>query len=285
MSPFVPLVSIEVEPRTRADQENLDHGLRTLMAEDPMVSTHTDRQTGRATIFGVGELQLQIVVDRLTREFNVEAAVGQPQVAYKETLTREADGDGHYAAQTDGRGQYGHVKIHVSPGQAGSGCHFTNAVVGGSIPNAFIKPIEDGIRDALTRGVLFGFPIDDVRIELYDGSYHDVDSSEATFKIAGANGIPGRGEARRAGAAGAGGAGRGCRSEGLHRWRRGRPCEPPRRPGAVAGRSFRCGIRRRAGAIFRDAWLRGRSAFADTGTCDLLDHLGGIRTAAWRTWT
>jgi elongation factor G len=186
MSPFVPFVSIEIEPRTRVDRENLDHGLRTLMAEDPTVSAHSDRQTGSATIFGVGELQLQIVVDRLTREFDVEAEFGQPRVAYKETLTREADGDGRYAAQIDGCGQYGHVKIHVSPGQAGSGYRFTNAVVGGSMPNAFIKPIEDGIRDALTRGVLFGFPIDDVRIELYDGSYHDVDSSAATFQIAGA---------------------------------------------------------------------------------------------------
>jgi elongation factor G len=186
MGPFEPLISLEIEPKTKADQENLLHGLQELMAEDPMVRVHTDRLTGRAALLGMGELQLEIIVDRLRREFNVEAKVGKPQVAYKEALTRQADGDGRYIKQAGGRGQYGHVKIHLHPGKPGTGYIFESEVVDGSIPDAFIRPIEEGIKEALTHGVLSGHPIDDVRIELYDGSYHDVDSSEATFRIAGA---------------------------------------------------------------------------------------------------
>src|SRR5204862_386980 len=136
-------------------------------------------------IAGMGELHLEIIVDRLKREFSVEATVGKPQVAYKETLTRPADGEMKYAKQTGGRGQYGHVKIHLYPGEPGSGYIFENETTGGSIPKEFIKPVDEGIKEALTRGVLAGYPIDDVRIELYDGSYHDVDSSEMAFKIAG----------------------------------------------------------------------------------------------------
>ena len=133
----------------------------------------------------MGELHLEIIVDRLKREFAVEATVGKPQVAYKETLTRPADGEMKYAKQTGGRGQYGHVKIHLYPGEPGTGYIFENEVTQGAIPKEFIKPIDEGIKEALTRGVLAGYPIDDVRIELYDGSYHDVDSSEVAFKIAG----------------------------------------------------------------------------------------------------
>jgi elongation factor G len=133
----------------------------------------------------MGELHLEIIVDRLKREFSVEATVGKPQVAYKETLTRPADGEMKYAKQTGGRGQYGHVKIHLYPGEPGTGYVFEDEIVGGAIPKEFIKPVNEGIKEALTRGVLAGYPIDDVRIELYDGSYHDVDSSEMAFKIAG----------------------------------------------------------------------------------------------------
>src|SRR5437867_4570122 len=132
----------------------------------------------------MGELHLEIIVDRLKREFNVEASVGKPQVAYKETLTRKADGEGRYVRQTGGRGQYGHAKIHLYPGEPGTGYVFENEIVGGVIPKEFIKPIDEGIKEALTRGVLAGHPVDDVRIELYDGSFHDVDSSETTFKAA-----------------------------------------------------------------------------------------------------
>jgi elongation factor G len=180
-----PVISLAIEPKTKSDQEKLGIGLQKLMAEDPTFRVNTDQQTGQVIIAGMGELHLEIIVDRLKREFSVEATVGKPQVAYKETLTRPADGEMKYAKQTGGRGQYGHVKIHLYPGEPGSGYIFENEVTGGSIPKEFIKPIDEGIKEALTRGILAGFPIDDVRIELYDGSYHDVDSSEMAFKIAG----------------------------------------------------------------------------------------------------
>jgi elongation factor G len=180
-----PVISLAIEPKTKADQEKLGQGLGKLMAEDPTFRVKTDQATGEVVIAGMGELHLEIIVDRLKREFSVEASVGRPQVAYKETLTRPADGEMKYAKQTGGRGQYGHVKIHLYPGEPGSGYVFENEVTQGSIPKEFIKPVDEGIKEALTRGVLAGYPVDDVRIELYDGSYHDVDSSEMAFKIAG----------------------------------------------------------------------------------------------------
>jgi len=180
-----PVISLAIEPKTKTDQEKLGVGLQKLMAEDPTFRVNTDIQTGQVIIHGMGELHLEIIVDRLKREFAVEATVGKPQVAYKETLTRPADGEMKYAKQTGGRGQYGHVKIHLFPGEPGTGYIFENETTGGSIPKEFIKPIDEGIKEALTRGILAGYPIDDVRIELYDGSYHDVDSSEMAFKIAG----------------------------------------------------------------------------------------------------
>jgi elongation factor G len=180
-----PVISLAIEPKTKSDQEKLGVGLQKLRAEDPTFHVQTDPQTGQVIIAGMGELHLEIIVDRLKREFAVEATVGKPQVAYKETLTRPADGEMKYSKQTGGRGQYGHCKIHLFPGEPGSGYIFENETTGGSIPKEFIKPIDEGIKEALTRGILAGFPIDDVRIELYDGSYHDVDSSEMAFKIAG----------------------------------------------------------------------------------------------------
>ncbi len=180
-----PVISLSIEPKTKADQEKLGTGLQKLMAEDPTFRVKTDQATGEVVISGMGELHLDIIVDRLRREFNVEASVGRPQVAYKETLTRPADGEMKYAKQTGGRGQYGHAKIHLYPGEPGTGYIFENEIVGGAIPKEFIKPIDEGIKEALTRGVLAGYPVDDVRIVLYDGSYHDVDSSEMAFKIAG----------------------------------------------------------------------------------------------------
>ena len=180
-----PVISLSIEPKTKADQEKLGVGLSKLMAEDPTFRVKTDQATGEVVIEGMGELHLEIIVDRLKREFNVEASVGRPQVAYKETLTRPADGVMKYAKQSGGRGQYGHAKIHLYPGEPGSGYVFENKITGGSIPKEYIKPVDEGIKEALTRGVLAGYPIDDVRIELYDGSYHDVDSSEMAFKIAG----------------------------------------------------------------------------------------------------
>jgi elongation factor G len=180
-----PVISLAIEPKTKADQEKLGQGMAKLMAEDPTFRVNTDEQTNQVVIRGMGELHLEIIVDRLKREFGVEATVGKPQVAYKETLTRPAEGDGRFVRQTGGRGQFGHAKIRVIPLEPGSGYEFVNKVVGGTVPKEYVKPIDQGIQEALTRGILAGYPIDDVRIELYDGSYHEVDSSEMAFKIAG----------------------------------------------------------------------------------------------------
>jgi elongation factor G len=180
-----PVISLAIEPKTKSDQEKLGLGLAKLMAEDPTFRVKTDPETGQVVISGMGELHLEIIVDRLKREFGVEASVGAPQVAYKETITRAAEGEGRYVKQTGGRGQYGHAKIRLIPREPGEGYLFENNIVGGSIPKEFIKPIDQGIQEAMTTGVLAGYPIDDVKIDLYDGSYHDVDSNEMAFKIAG----------------------------------------------------------------------------------------------------
>ncbi len=180
-----PVISLAIEPKTKADQEKLGLGLGKLMAEDPTFRVQTDQDTGQVVIAGMGELHLEIIVDRLKREFNVEASVGKPQVAYKETITKAAEGEGRYIKQTGGRGQYGHARIRLIPRKPGEGYVFENEIVGGVIPKEYIKPIDQGIREAMTTGVLAGYPMDDVKVELYDGSYHDVDSSEMAFKIAG----------------------------------------------------------------------------------------------------
>jgi elongation factor G len=180
-----PVLSLSIEPKTKGDQERLRAGLQKLAAEDPTFQVRADQQSGQTVIAGMGELHLEIILDRLKREFNFVGMVGKPQVAYKEAFTLAAYGDGRYVRQIGGRGQYGHVKIRLSPGEPGAGYVFENAIVDGMIPREFIKPINEGIKEALTHGVLAGYPIDDVRIELYDGSYHDVDSSETAFKIAG----------------------------------------------------------------------------------------------------
>jgi elongation factor G len=155
------------------------------MAEDPTFRVKTDPETGQVVISGMGELHLEIIVDRLKREFSVEATVGKPQVAYKETITRGAEGEGRYIKQTGGKGQYGHAKIRLIPRKPGEGYEFVNDTIGGKIPREFIKPIDQGIQEASTSGVLAGYPMSDFKVELYDGSYHDVDSNEMAFKIAG----------------------------------------------------------------------------------------------------
>ena len=180
-----PVITLAIEPRTKADQEKLGQGLGKLQAEDPTFRVQTDADTGQVVIRGMGELHLEIIVDRLKREFGVEASVGRPQVAYKETLTQPAQAEGRYVRQTGGHGQYGHVKIRLAPRKPGEGFEFKNEIVGGAIPREFIKPVEEGIREALSSGVLAGYPVDDVAITLYDGSFHEVDSSEMAFKIAG----------------------------------------------------------------------------------------------------
>jgi elongation factor G len=179
-----PVIAVSIEPKTKADQEKLGMALAKLMQEDPTFRVHTDPDTGQTIIAGMGELHLEIITDRLLREFKVGANVGKPQVAYKETVTAEAEGEGRFIRQTGGRGQYGHAKIRMRPTTEGDFI-FNNKVVGGSIPKEFIKPIEQGIKEALETGPLAGFPVTGVEIDLYEGSYHDVDSSEIAFKIAG----------------------------------------------------------------------------------------------------
>ena len=180
-----PVIAVAIEPKTREDQDKLGFAMEKLMQEDPTFKVHVDQDTGQTIISGMGELHLEIIVDRLLREFGVGANVGKPQVAYKESLTKPAQGEGRYVRQTGGRGQYGHVKLKLEPGEQGSGFVFENAIIGGSIPKEFIKPIEGGIREAMESGFLAGYPMEDVKAIVYDGSYHEVDSSEMAFKIAG----------------------------------------------------------------------------------------------------
>jgi elongation factor G len=180
-----PVISVAIEPKTKADQEKMGVALGKLAQEDPTFKIHTDTDTAQTIISGMGELHLEIIVDRMMREFSVGANVGKPQVAYKETIRKKADAEGKYIRQTGGRGQYGHVKITVQPSEVGAGFVFENDIVGGSVPREYIKPIEQGIREAMGAGVLAGYEVKDVKVNLYDGSYHEVDSSEIAFKIAG----------------------------------------------------------------------------------------------------
>ncbi len=180
-----PVIRVAIEPRTKAGQEKMGVALSKLAEEDPTFKTYTDEETGQTIIAGMGELHLEIIVDRLLREFKVEANVGKPQVAYKETVRKKADIDHKYARQSGGRGQYGHVKIIVEPNESGKGYEFVNKIVGGSIPKEYIGPVDQGIQGALQAGVLAGYNVVDVKVTLYDGSYHEVDSSEMAFKIAG----------------------------------------------------------------------------------------------------
>ncbi len=181
-----PVISLAIEPKTNKDQEKMGHALKALSEEDPTFQVRVDDQTGQTILYGMGELHLEVLVDRLLREFKVAANVGQPRVAYRETITKTVEKvEGRYVRQSGGRGQFGHVVIKLEPLAPGSGFEFENAIVGGAIPKEFIRPTETGIREALDSGVIAGYPIVDIRATLYDGSYHDVDSSEMAFKIAG----------------------------------------------------------------------------------------------------
>ena len=179
-----PVIEIAIEPKTKAGQEKMGVALAKLAEEDPTFKTYTNEETGQTIIAGMGELHLEIIVDRLLREFKVEANVGKPQVSYKETITGTADVDNKYVKQSGGKGQYGHVKIRIYPREAGSGFEFKNAIVGGAIPKEYIPKIEEGIREAMLTGPIAGYNVVDLGVELYDGSYHEVDSSEMAFKIA-----------------------------------------------------------------------------------------------------
>ena len=180
-----PVISVAIEPKTKASQEKMSIALGKLAEEDPTFQTYTNHETGQTIIAGMGELHLEVIVERLLREFKVEANVGNPQVSYRESITHEAEAEGKYVRQSGGRGQYGHVKVKVEPGEAGKGIEFIDKIVGGVVPREYINSVETGIREACKAGVLAGYPILDLKVTLFDGSYHEVDSSEMAFQIAG----------------------------------------------------------------------------------------------------
>jgi elongation factor G len=180
-----PVIAVAVEPKTKSDQEKMGVALSKLAQEDPTFKVHTDPDSGQTIISGMGELHLEIIIDRMMREFSVEANVGKPQVAYRETIRKAAEAEGKYIRQTGGRGQYGHAKIRLEPNEPGKGYEFINEIVGGVVPKEFIKPIDQGMQEAMEGGVLAGYPMVDIKATLYDGSYHEVDSNEMAFKIAG----------------------------------------------------------------------------------------------------
>jgi len=181
----IPVIEIAIEPKTRADQDKMAIALGKLAEEDPTFRVHTDPESGQTIIAGMGELHLDVIQDRLFREFKVDANVGRPQVAYRETITKNAQAQGKHIRQTGGNGQYGDVWIRVEPNERGKGFEFVNAVVGGSVPREYVKPVENGIRESLENGIIAGYPMIDVKATLYDGSYHEVDSNEMAFKTAG----------------------------------------------------------------------------------------------------
>jgi elongation factor G len=184
-----PVIAVAVEPKTKADQEKMGIALSKLAQEDPSFRVHTDEESGQTIISGMGELHLEIIVDRMRREFKVEANVGKPQVAYRETIRASVEQEGKFVRQSGGRGQYGHVWLRIEPRDAGLGYEFENAIVGGAVPKEYINAVDKGIQEQLENGVIAGFPVVDVQVTLYDGSYHDVDSSEMAFKIAGSMAI------------------------------------------------------------------------------------------------
>jgi elongation factor G len=185
----IPVIDVAIEPKTKADQDKLGQALSRIMAEDPSFRVHTDAQTGQTIIAGMGELHLEIIVDRLMREYKVDAQVGQPQVSYRETITQPVRAEGKFVRQSGGRGQFGHVFLELTPLEPGGGFEFVDRIVGGSIPKEYIPAVERGIREASEVGILAGFPIVDMKVSLVDGSYHEVDSSERAFHIAGSMGF------------------------------------------------------------------------------------------------
>jgi elongation factor G len=180
-----PVISVAVEPKTKVDQERMGIALQKLANEDPSFRVHTDEESGQTIISGMGELHLDIIVDRMKREFKVDANVGKPQVAYRETIRKSIEQEGKFVRQSGGRGQYGHVYLRIEPVPAGDGYEFVNAIVGGSVPREYISAVDKGVIEQMDSGVIAGYPVVDVKVTLYDGSYHDVDSSEVAFKIAG----------------------------------------------------------------------------------------------------
>ena len=184
-----PVIHVAIEPKTKADQEKMGEALAKLSEEDPTFRVSSNEETGQTIISGMGELHLEIIVDRMKREFRVEANIGKPQVAYKETIRKKVQAEGKFVRQSGGRGQFGHVWLEIGPNEKGKGFEFENKIVGGVVPKEYIRPVEQGIIEAMKNGVLAGYPVEDVKVTLFDGSYHEVDSSEMAFKIAGSIGF------------------------------------------------------------------------------------------------
>jgi elongation factor G len=180
-----PVIQIAIEPKTKADQDKLSEALQKLSDEDPTFKVSVDDETNQTLISGMGELHLEILVDRMKREFKVDANVGKPQVAYRETITETVQAEGKFVKQSGGRGKYGHVWLEISPNEPGKGFEFENAIVGGTVPKEYITPVSNGVQEAMRNGVIAGYQVVDVKVKLYDGSYHDVDSDEISFKVAG----------------------------------------------------------------------------------------------------
>jgi elongation factor G len=184
-----PVISVAIEPKTKADQEKMGIALSKLAQEDPSFRVHTDEESGQTIISGMGELHLEIIVDRMKREFKVDANVGAPQVAYRETIRKSVESEGKFVRQSGGRGQFGHVWLRIEPQEQGAGYEFVNEIVGGVVPKEYIPAVDKGIQEQMGNGVIAGYPMVDVKVTLYDGSYHEVDSSEMAFKIAGSMGF------------------------------------------------------------------------------------------------
>ena len=265
-----PVISVAIEPKTKSDQEKMSVALGRLAEEDPTFQVRTNEETGQTEISGMGELHLEVLVDRMLREYKVDANVGRPQVSYRETVRGTADKiEGRFVRQTGGSGQYGIVYINLEPAP-GEGFDFVNKIRGGSIPTEFIPAVEKGVEEALENGVRAGFPMVDVRVTLIDGKYHDTDSSEIAFKVAGSLALPGGGQARQAGAARARVRRRGGHARGVHGRRDRRP-QPPPRPRARHGAARQRPGGDRARAAERDVRLRHGRAVHEPGTGDLHD--------------
>ncbi len=277
-----PVISVAIEPKTKGDQDKLSQGLQRLAEEDPTFRVSSDEETGQTIISGMGELHLEIIVDRLMREFKVDANVGRPQVAYRETAGKPVEKvQGKFVRQTGGSGQYGDVVINLVPQAPGEGYEFVDKIVGGKIPKEYIKPVDEGIQEALGAGVLAGYPVVDIKVELIEGSYHDVDSSERAFKIAGSMAFKEALQAGEAEAARADDGRRGRHAGGLPRRRDGQPQQPPR-PRRAARAARQLAVDQGERAVVGDVRIRDRPALDDAGPGDVHHAVRSLRGRASR---
>ena len=274
-----PVIAVAIEPKTKADQEKMGMALAKLMQEDPTFKVHTDKETGQTIIRGMGELHLEIITDRMVREFNVGANIGKPQVAYREAITREAQGHGRFVRQSGGRGQYGEAKIRIKPAEEGHDFVFENEIKGGAIPKEFIKPIEQGIKEALETGILAGYPTTGVHVELYDGSYPRRGLLGDGVQDRRVHGLPGRRQEGPADHQGTDHGRRGRRARGLHGRRHRRSLLAPR-PHQAHGAACGCPGHHGPSAALGDVRVLDQPALDDAGSGQLHDAVRGVRRGA-----